>query len=108
MEYNEEKYNRISKKLDEIMEDLSEDMLDDDVKEKLNEKVKELLSKRGVPMTVTSLKAFYEGFTFGMSAMANDHGGQVALPIIVFLKTTIAQREKKITDQAKDAMGGQK
>lgn len=98
------KINKFKGKVDDLMAEFGDEILSPEIKEKLEEKIKFLLKESGVPFSLTALKAFYEGFAFSVSIGRADADGQLIVPIIGYLKSTIALREQELSKQADNAM----
>lgn len=85
--------NRVDKKFKAFLEDIADDVMEPELLEKIEKKVRKRMNALGVPVTLTTLKAFSDGFEFGMTSTMKLEGNVAQL--FIGLKKVVKDREAK-------------
>lgn len=89
-----EKIQRIQKNFRQFLIDNADDMLDPKLMEKIQGRVEKALSRQKLTPTLTNLKAFLQGYEFGVMTQMNL--GDESARVFAGINKIVADREKKI------------
>lgn len=90
-EMSEEKAQKIKAKMQAFMADISNDLLEDEDYQEAVKKIMSTLTKRGIPTSLTYLKAYREGYELAMGAHGIDHS--TAMLMLTCISRLVAEKE---------------
>lgn len=89
-----EKIQRIQKNFRQFLIDNADDMFDPELMQKLQKRVEKSLSRQQLTPTLTNLKAFMQGYEFGVMTQMNL--GDESARVFAGLNKIVSDRQKKV------------
>lgn len=100
MNMSDEKANNMRKKMDAFMAEIASDMLDDEDIKNLRKVVRNSLTRAEAGTTLPYIKAFFEGFKYGVSTVSQS--SEMGAPVMSGLARIIVEDQSKVDAKVKE------
>lgn len=91
----------VEEKFNAFLSDIAKDLLDKDDLDAIGKIVRMRLTKNGCTPGLPGIKAFFQGFEFGVYCSQNDK----EVPALVGIRAIIGEEEAKVQERVDKSMG---